>query len=448
MRIAVGQPWERARPSLWLGLVASLIAHWLVVRSIPPPTPRTLEPPAWLATRAGDAEPGREISDPGRASRASDLAVAGGSTSPHNLDTAHGGAGGDPSGAYEVVLLVSELAPITLVDAPLNAADRSQVQRLDTAGDRASWEDRRATPHPEDDPFLASGSGPHRERREISATDAREGASVAPRATVAGDVESGTGRPGGSGAGLGAGTEGTSSSSPTAASVASGGSRGGERGAEAASPGRGILGGEGRPETSRAAVATGRPAIDLGPAATLAEQTGRVRDDVSAELLAASLFESRADASRRAGVSAGPGRGGAPGGTDEGTGGATGVGGSASPFGPGSGAYAALDTRDARYRPWLLAQRRRIEERLEFPRARQLARDQGTTVVRLVIRRDGSVATEPRVIRSSGFPDLDAAALRAVRESLPFPAVPSDVAIGRERLPVTLPIEFSNPMVR
>jgi len=240
-----------------------------------------------------------------------------------------------------------------------------------------------------------------------------------------------------------------SGASPMGAVVpASGGSRGAAAGAERASPGRGILGGTGRPETTRASVATGRPAVDLGPAATLASDTGRVRDDVSAELLAANLFESRADASRRAGASDGPGRGGAPGGLGEGTGATAGVGGTAAPFGPGQGAFAALDTSEGRYRTWLLSQRRRIEERLVFPRPRQLARDQGTSVVRLTIRRDGSLASAPRVIRSSGFADLDGAALAAVRESLPFSPVPADLAVGHEQVVITLPIEFSNPMVR
>jgi protein TonB len=66
----------------------------------------------------------------------------------------------------------------------------------------------------------------------------------------------------------------------------------------------------------------------------------------------------------------------------------------------------------------------------------------------LTVRRDGSIGEAPRVIRSSGFDDLDAAALRAVERSLPFAPIPADLAPGRPALVVTLPIEFSNPMVR
>jgi TonB family protein len=355
------------------------------------------------------------------------------------------------TGAYEVAFLVTESAPITLVDAPLNAAERSQIQRIDTASDRASWDDRRATPHPDDDPFLASGAGEHRERRELSVDDAREGARIAPQASVAGDRALGRGQGGGHGALEGTSTTHEASLAPSAetgATIASrGGSLGTAEGAERASPGRGIIGGEGSRATERARVATGRPSVDLGPAATVAEREGPVRDDADAELLAAQLFESRADASRRAGAREGAGRGGTPGAPGEGSGDGHGIGGSAAPYGPGNGAFAALDTSDSRYRTWLLAQRRRIEERLVFPRPRQLARDQGTSVVRVVIRRDGSTVSAPRVIRSSGFDDLDSAALLAVRGSLPFTPIPSDLAVGQREISVTLPIEFANPMV-
>jgi TonB family protein len=67
--------------------------------------------------------------------------------------------------------------------------------------------------------------------------------------------------------------------------------------------------------------------------------------------------------------------------------------------------------------------------------------------VRVVIRRDGSTVSAPRVIRSSGFDDLDSAALLAVRGSLPFTPIPSDLAVGQREISVTLPIEFANPMV-
>ena len=426
-----------------------MLTHWLIVRAVP----RHLGLPTPDAHAAIDRSlplaPGEEPGEVGGLRRDHAALTPGGSTSRANVDALRVGGGGEQTGAYEVLLLVTDSAPITLVDAPLNASDRSQVQRIDTATDRASWDSRRATPHPDDDAFLASGSGDHRERRPLATEDAQEGARLAPSATVAGDRELGEGESGGHGSSEGRGAEVPHGAlaEGSIAIPARGGSRGRVEGAERASPGVGIVSGRGRAETARADVASGRPSVDLGPAATVAEHEGRVRDDTDAELLAAQLFESRADASRRAGAHEGAGRGGTAGTPGEGSGGARGVGGSASPYGPGTGAFAALDTSDGRYRTWLLAQRRRIEEHLVFPRPRQLARDQGTSVVRLVVRRDGSIATAPRVIRSSGFDDLDDAALLAVRSSLPFAPIPTDLAVGQSQVTVTLPIEFANPMV-
>ncbi len=443
--------WASPGRSLLVGLVVSVLAHWIVVRSVP--AHLFVASPARVieATARETAEPGAEHGAEHGLPRERDAVTPGGSEARDNVDALRRGGGGELTGAYEVAFLVTESAPITLVDAPLNAADRSQVQRIDTASDRASWDDRRATPHPSDDPFLASGEGEHRERRDPSAEDARAGARIAPQASLEGDSALGRGE--GDGVGAHSGASATREASLTASAEADvlelsrGGSRGTALGAAQASPGRGIIAGRGVQATARARVATGRPSVDLGPAATVAEREGAVRDDTDAELLAAQLFESRADASRRAGEREGAGRGGVPGPAGEGSGDGHGVGGSAAPYGPGSGAFAALDTSDARYRTWLLAQRRRIEERLVFPRSRQLARDQGTSVVRVVIRRDGSTVRAPRVIRSSGFDDLDSAALVAVRDSLPFTPVPADLAVGQREISVTLPIEFANPMV-
>ncbi len=443
-----GARWASPSRSLVVGLVVSVVAHWVLVRAVPLRSASARSALPVEIDRSRPITPGDEPGEVGGLRRDHAALTPGGSTSRANVDALRVGGGGDATGAYEVVLLVTDSAPITLVDAPLNAADRSQVQRIDTASDRASWDSRRATPNPDDDAFLASGAGDHRERRALATEDAQEGARVAPSSTVRGDVEVGEGEAGGHGANEGRSAEvmESATSSVGTALPSQGGSRGRALGTERASPGVGIVGGQGRVETARAAVATGRPSIDPGPAATVAEREGRVRDDTDAELLAAQMFESRADASRRAGAQQGQGRGGTAGTPGEGSGGARGVGGSASPYGPGTGAFAALDTSDARYRTWLLAQRRRIEDRLVFPRTRQLARDQGTSVVRLVVRRDGTIATAPRVIRSSGFDDLDDAALLAVRDSLPFAAVPEDLAVGQSQITVTLPIEFANPM--
>jgi TonB family protein len=50
------------------------------------------------------------------------------------------------------------------------------------------------------------------------------------------------------------------------------------------------------------------------------------------------------------------------------------------------------------------------------------------------------------LIQSSGFPELDAAALHAILEAAPFPPAPHDLAPHLPRLSITMPIEFANPM--
>lgn len=448
-------PLSRPASSLALGLVASLFAHWLLVRAVPA---RLLEARrvevVWAIAGPASGTTESVAGTQGTMSHERAELVAGGSTARDNVDARRRGGGGEVTGAYEVLVLVTEAAPITLVDAPLNAAQRSQIQRIDTASDRASWDDRRATPRPHDDPFLAAGPGEHRERRPLASLDAREGARQAPHASVEGDRALGVGA--GTRTGVDSGALMTTREPRAVAAPSSregmhgdgreGGPAGRRVGATQSSPGVGILAGRGPVSSVHARVATGRPSVDLGPAATVAEDEGRVRDDRDAELLAAQLFEARADASRRHGERLGEGRGGVSGLAGEGSGGSGGVGGHAAPYGPGGGAFAALDTSDTRYRTWLLTQRRRIEQRLVFPRARQLARDQGTAVVRLAIRRDGSLVRAPRVIRTSGHDDLDDAALVAVRQSLPFERVPSDVAVGHTELVVVVPVEFANPM--
>jgi outer membrane biosynthesis protein TonB len=53
-----------------------------------------------------------------------------------------------------------------------------------------------------------------------------------------------------------------------------------------------------------------------------------------------------------------------------------------------------------------------------------LAMDQGTSIYVLVFNRDGSLAGHPRLVRSSGFDDLDDAALTALTSAVPSPRSP------------------------
>jgi hypothetical protein len=71
-----------------------------------------------------------------------------------------------------------------------------------------------------------------------------------------------------------------------------------------------------------------------------------------------------------------------------------------------------------------------------------LAMDQGTSIYVLVFDRDGSLAGHPRLVRSSGFDDLDDAALTALTSAVPYPALPEDLAPDLRQLRVRFPYWF------
>jgi len=437
----------RARPLL-TGAVTSLGVHLLVTLAL-------LSLPATRATHklaVPDKSTLVEV-DPleapegtglaprrGRAPRDAERAEAGGRTSEQNIDALDPGQGGDRTGALATLRLLTEDDRVLLFDSPLNNLAAGQLQRIRTARDRATLEPRRATPNPHDQAFLASGDGVHRERRPVAPSDAASGARRAPEASLRGglpSVERAGGRSGGAGD--------RAAPSPTTTAAASAD----DRGAPQPSPGQGILNGRGQRRGRAADVAFGRPSVDRGPAATEAEQRdARVRDDQDSEELASTLYQSWVDATARRSEREGPGRGGAREGGAPGTGGGAREGGRAAAYGTGDGAHPALDTSDARYVRWVRESSRRVHDALRYPRERALALDQGTTILMLYVNRDGTLSGRPRLVRTSGFDDLDAAARAAVRQATPFGAVPPELAPGISRIPIRLPVEFSNPMVR
>lgn len=364
---------------------------------------------------------------------------AGGARSAQNVDSFDLGQGGDETGRRAVVLLMPRADSVTLQDNPFNSANTAQMQRIRTAGDRATREDRRATPNPHDQPFLASGAGIHRERRPVSALDAETGARRAPQPSSLGTDR----------------TRVASQVVDPRSRARTDSGRVGEapdpsrEGAATESPGIGIQNGMGERRSTAANVAHGRPRVDEGPAATSSNwRDARVRDSQDTELLAAHLVQSAVDASERSGPRVGSGRGGVGGGGDPGSGGGVRSGGRAQPFGPGPGAFSALDTNDRRYIRWYTQLTRRVYDRLDFPHERMLEMDQGWSVYRIVVRSDGSLASRPRLTRSSGFGDLDQAARRAIEQAAPFAPLPSALSDGIDTHAVSMRVEHSNPMVQ
>jgi TonB family protein len=361
----------------------------------------------------------------------------GGLTSRSTLDRAGAEArGGDGAAPEDGLLLFSFPSTVTLTDAELNNFDKSQTHRLRTAEDRASLEQRRATPRPTDAVFLATGTGRHEERRKPSLHDSAQGGlrgELVPRSEprIARSQDLSTGP-----------QQSADLPAPTA-----------QRPQPASLPrpkkSRGIVAGRGQQATSTAQVATARPNVDRGPAATTAPLSDeRVRDDVDAELLAARLERSFVEASMQRAARSAQGVGG-----EEGAGvglgnSPAGDGARALPYMPGEGSDGVLDTSDARYVRWFTDLRARVQNALVFPQERALAMDQGTTIYRVVVGRDGRMKAAPKLVRSSGFADLDRAAISAILEAAPFAPLPLELLPQQGEVAILMPIQFWNPMIR
>ena len=80
-----------------------------------------------------------------------------------------------------------------------------------------------------------------------------------------------------------------------------------------------------------------------------------------------------------------------------------------------------------------------------FPRGATFALEQGTCIVGFTVHRNGSVSGV-HVRRRSGFPEFDRRVTQAILHAAPFSPIPS--ALGVDRLLVTAPFEFSNPLFR
>ncbi len=411
--------------SVGLHLMAAMVV-WSVPR-LPGLEGSALDVELWAAeSEATGQKPGHERR------RAAPLR-SGGRTSTQNLDAPEAGERGDGLSQGPVLLLMSRAEGVTLSDTLPSSLRRSQLARIRTAPDRGTQEDRRATPHAAYEPFLATGVGSYRHRRAPSSTRPARGSPGAAPASAAGARA--RERPGG---------ELTQAPAEVTRRAGHGDQPARRAGVAAASPGPGQPNGSGRARAG-ADVAHGRPAVDRGPAATESERRDlRVRDDRDAEQLAASLVQSFVDSTTHGGARVGAGVGGVGGGGAPGSGGGRGEGGRARA--PGQGGRGSF-REDPRYLRWYLDQSRKVDRRLVFPRARQLAMDQGTSVFRVIVRRDGSLRAAPSLMRSSGYSDLDEAARRAILRAQPFAPLPPDLAPDQDGIAVRLAVDFQNPMV-
>jgi len=351
----------------------------------------------------------------------------GGSRSRQNLSAPQPGERGDGRSSDPGRLLAARADGVNLDPRLANARAVTQEQRIRTAPDRASPQDDRRTPNPDDDPWLATGAGIVLLRTRNAATLPAAGAAVPTPGRAAGDAPSlarvlhpealqvGPPSPPVPAGGL---------PSPSAGLAAMHGSR-----ASVAGP-----------------VRTGRPALEQGHASTQADPAAlRPRDDHDANLLAQSLLRGATLATVHDGPERAPGAGGVGGGGDPGVGGGVGRGGRARAFGEGDG-YVSLGTDDGRFLRYFAEVRRRLHPlwAQAFPREEALRLRQGTVILHFFIAPDGSLR-DVRVARRSGIDRFDTNVREALRGAR-MPPVPPE--LGHDGLRVRAPFEYRNPAVR
>lgn len=91
--------------------------------------------------------------------------------------------------------------------------------------------------------------------------------------------------------------------------------------------------------------------------------------------------------------------------------------------------FVTADTRASRLAPYLDAWRRRVERigTIHYPTAAGRTSLDGNPVVEVALLRDGRLQSA-RIQRSSGHPEIDAAALEILRLASPFDPFPTDLA--------------------
>jgi hypothetical protein len=345
------------------------------------------------------------------------------------VDTSTRGHGGSGATPLRAVHLEDRAEPFRYSPDALSRLDRDQVQRLRTANERASYEDRRATTHPMELIFLATSFYDRQERRTPSDIDPSRGALQAAQAAMVG------------------GKIGNSETRETSENQAS--KRGAENpGATNASPGVGVDDGNpGADHRSGARVAAGRPDVTMGPTTIPAVNSNRPSDTVDSEQEVSDLIRAQVHASM-AGGAIGSGNGGSEGGGAPGAGAASGGGSHPHPLGIGMGDWVDLQSNDPAY----VAYFRKLHEKIDplwahaFPKSAILELKQGTVILRVTIENDGSARVAWPPLRASGIDEFDRNCADAVRRAAPFDAIPA--SLGHRRLILDFPFAADNPIIK
>ncbi|MBI2892380.1 MAG: energy transducer TonB [Deltaproteobacteria bacterium] len=359
------------------------------------------------------------------------------------LDRGEPGAS-EATGGPISVLLADRDENLTIAEQVPNNFEVTQFQRIATARDRSSLIDDRLTPNPSDDTLLLSGRGRLREMVPARGRNGAIGVAEPPEASRSGPSQGNRGIAGDDRA-IDRDLGGVRAMPAMAAEPppAPGG-----RAAEAELQ-RGLANGA---RTATAFVPGGavvhtRPDLHEGRPATPSEdRQGRLRDNRWSELLVSTFnhgWVTASDPGGGQGDAGGAGLGGRGAGRDgRGDGGR-----SAAGAGTGEDTWISLNSPDPRFMAFFRDIHRRVDPlwRNAFPRDAELGLEQGTCIVGFTVHRDGHVSGI-HVRRRSGFPEFDRKVQDALRRAAPFGPIPS--SLGLDRILVTAPFEFSNPMVR
>jgi hypothetical protein len=344
------------------------------------------------------------------------------------LDDARQGRGGVPTSSDRPTNLSDRDEQTHLTPDLINRLDYDQQQRIKSASERMTWEDRRASKEPMELSFLASGDGPRAERRDPTESDPSRGARFSASPSVRGGVVG---------------------SAPLDGALDPRSEIGSEHeGSLESASGLGVHDGRvGTVHRAGANVMHARPDVVLAAVSVPATRHGRPRDDVESDQEVAATLRSIVHASTAAGFQ-GAGSGGVAGGGAPGAGGRTGAGSTGRPIGPGDSEWWDLNTSDPRLLPYF----RRIHQKLDplwahaFPLWATFDLQQGTVIFTVTIAASGDVHVDWPPLRASGVPEFDHNCYEAIRRAAPFDPIPA--VLGVSELHVRMPFDARNPVVK
>jgi TonB family protein len=414
------------------GALLYLAARSLSTEADPSPAKPSV-PAALVAPDAVDlfvATDGTRSSDTLRLPYAPALLARGGGDGEPRPDTGRAGRGGTDTAEHRATNLADRDDGTYLSRDVQTRTDRDQLPRIRSAKERSSWEDWRASREPMQLTFLAQGrEGDRPERRPDAGVDPSQGARD-------------RGTPQKLGAAIGAASpppgEGMEPRLPGEP----------EAGADRTSYGLGVRDGEpGHDFRDSVKVARARPLVDESDPSVPSSAVDRPRDTQDSEQESTARSTSIVHAST-AGGAPGAGSGGQSGPGAVGAGGASGPGATSKTLGTGHGPGLDNSLTDPRRQMYV----RQVQAKMQaaynaaprpFPTWAILEGLQGTAVVTVVIRADGSIASAS-ISRRSGVDEFDQNVRRIALGAGPMPAVPADLGAS---FTVSMPFVAKNPAV-